>query len=316
MFKEKKIGVVVPAYNEEKLISMVIETIPQYIDKIIVVDDCSKDKTVEIVKKLQKSMGDKLVLIEHKKNEGVGGTIVSGYKWARKNKVDISVVMAGDAQMDPKDLPNLLEPVASGEIDYAKGNRFSSGFAWKQIPKIRYLGNSLFSLFTKIASGYWHIADFQSGYTAVSLKVLETVDLDKIYKRYGMPNDLLVKLNVCSFRVRDIPINPVYNIGEKSGIKLRKIIFTLTFLLFKLFLWRMKEKYVIRDFHPLVFFYLMGIILLMVGLALGIIEIYLRVTTGSVAIGSVVLVALLTILGMQSLFFAMWFDMEYNKDLK
>lgn len=316
MYKDKKIGVVVPAYNEEKLISRVIETIPEYVDKIIVVDDCSKDKTVEIVKRFKESMGDKLVLIEHEKNGGVGGAIASGYKWARENKIDISVVMAGDAQMNPGDLPSLLEPVVNGEVDYAKGNRLFTGDAWRQIPKIRYLGNSLLSLFTKIASGYWHIADSQSGYTAVSLKVLETIDLDRIYKRYGMPNDLLVKLNIYNFRVRDIPIIPVYNIGEKSGIKLRKVIFTISFLLVKLFLWRLKEKYIIRDFHPLVFFYGLSFSLLLVSIPFSLRLIYLWIKLGSVPKVTGLALMFSLIVGLQSMFFAMWFDMESNKDLK
>lgn len=316
MFKDKKIGVVVPAYNEEKLISRVIETIPEYFDKIIVVDDCSKDKTVEIVKKFKESMGDKLVLIEHEKNEGVGGAIASGYKWARDNKIDVSIVMAGDAQMNPGDLPNLLEPVVNGEVDYAKGNRLFTGDAWRQIPKIRYLGNSFLSLFTKIASGYWHIADSQSGYTAVSLKVLETIDLDRIYKRYGMPNDLLVKLNVYNFRVRDVLVTPVYNIGEKSGIKIWKIIPQLSYLLIKWFLWRMKEKYIIRDFHPLVFFYLFGIFLFLLGGALGFIDFIHRLFLGPVASTSALFDAFLIITGLQMLLFGMWFDMESNRDLK
>jgi len=261
-------------------------------------------------------MGDKLILIEHEKNGGVGGAIASGYKWARENKIDISVVMAGDAQMNPGDLPSLLEPVVNGEVDYTKGNRLFTGDAWRQIPKIRYLGNSLLSLFTKIASGYWHIADSQSGYTAVSLKVLETIDLDRIYKRYGMPNDLLVKLNVCNFRVRDIPIVPVYNIGEKSGIKLRKVVFTISFLLLRLFLWRLKEKYIIRDFHPLVFFYGLSFSLLLMSIPFSLRLIYLWIKLGSVPKVTGLALMFSLIVGLQSMFFAMWFDMEYNRNLK
>ena len=150
--------------------------------------------------------------------------------------------MAGDAQMDPSDLPRLLDPLVKGEVDYSKGNRLFTGKAWRIIPKARYFGNAILSFLTKIASGYWHVADSQSGYTAVALKVLKTLDLDGIYKRYGMPNDLLVKLNVFQFRVRDIPINPIYGVGERSYMKIYKVIFTLSFLLFKLFLWRLKEE--------------------------------------------------------------------------
>ena len=159
------------------------------------VDDASQDRTGEVVKEHQKE-DSRIVYLRHKRNEGVGGAIVTGYKWARDHEIEISVVMAGDAQMDPNDLPHLLDPLVKGEVDYSKGNRLFTGKAWRIIPKTRYLGNAILSFLTKIASGYWHVADSQSGYAAITLKALKTLDLDSIYKRYGMPNDLLVKLNV------------------------------------------------------------------------------------------------------------------------
>jgi hypothetical protein len=201
-------------------------------------------------------------------------------------------------------------------VDYAKGNRLFTGKAWRVIPKTRYLGNGVLSFLTKIASGYWHVADSQSGYAAVSLEVLKTIDLDRIYKRYGMPNDFLVKLNVYHFRVRDVPVNPIYGIGERSGIKIYRVVFTLSFLLLKLFIWRLKEKYVIRDFHPLVLFYLMGFALTPIGFIFGCYLLIYRLFIGPVAATSALFAAFFTISGLQSLFFAMWFDMEYNKELK
>lgn len=316
MYKGKKICVVVPAYNEEKLISKVIETMPEFVNKIVVVDDKSKDNTAKVVSNYKKKLGDKLLLIRHKENQGVGGAIVTGYKWARDNKMDISVVMAGDGQMNPTDLPHLLNPIVTDEADYVKGNRLFTDYAWKHIPKYRYIGNSFLSLFTKIASGYWHVADSQTGYTAVSLKVLQTLDLDKIYKRFGMPNDMLVRLNVYNFRVKDIPVTPVYNIGEKSGIKVRKVIFTISFLLLRRFFWRMKEKYIIRDFHPLVFFYGLAIALLILSLPLFVRILYMWIVVGTIPKVNALALMFTLIAGLQSLFFAMWFDMECNKDLK
>ena len=114
--------------------------------------------------------------------------------------------MAADNQMDPDDLETLVAPVARGEVDYAKANRLFTGQAWELIPRTRYLGNAVLSLLTKIASGYWHVADSQSGYTAISLEMLELLDLDRIYPRYGFPNDMLVHLNVWNARVRDYPV--------------------------------------------------------------------------------------------------------------
>jgi len=316
MYKGKTIAVVVPTYNEEKLIGRVLETMPEWVDKIIVVNDASKDNTVREVKKFEEALRGRLILLEHKKNQGVGKAIVSGYEWARDNNIDVTAVMAGDAQMDPADLPQLLNPVVDGQADYTKGNRLITGGTWDMMPKTRYLGNAFISLLTKIVSGYWHVADFQCGYTAISLKVLKTIDLDRVYKRFGMPNDFLVRLNVHYFRVKDVPVQAIYNIGEKSGVKIWRIAFTLTFLLSKMFFWRMKEKYVIRDFHPLVFFYFLGIPCATVGTLFGFYMFFYRFFVGRVAATSVLFATLLIIAGLQFLLFAMWFDMEYNKDLK
>ncbi len=219
MYGEKTIGIIVPAYNEEKLIGRTLDTIPDFVDQIIIVDDCSRDKTVECIQKRIAQQPERIILIQHQVNQGVGGAIATGYKWCRDHELDVAVVMAGDAQMDPADLPALLDPVVEGAVDYAKGNRLFTGDAWNQIPRVRYLGNSAMSLLTKIASGYWHVADSQSGYTAINSRALEKIDWDQMYKRYGQPNDLLVRLNVYNFRVRDVPVRPVYNIGEKSGVK-------------------------------------------------------------------------------------------------
>jgi glycosyltransferase involved in cell wall biosynthesis len=316
MFQEHKIAVVVPAYNEQALIGRVIETMPDCVDRIVVVDDASPDGTVDVVRRYVPQMGERLLLIQHETNQGVGGAIATGYKWCRDHEVDVAVVMAGDAQMEPANLPDLLAPVVAGEVDYAKGNRLFTGDAWNQIPRVRYLGNSAMSLLTKIASGYWHVADSQSGYTAINLKALKTIDWDQMYKRYGQPNDLLVRLNVYNFRVRDVPVTPVYNIGEKSGVRPLRMIPGLSWLLFKLFLYRIVQKYVIRDFHPLVFFYLMGVALFIPGFLFGLYMTFYRLLVGTVAPTSALFAVFLVVSGMQSLFFAMWFDMDYNKALR
>jgi glycosyltransferase involved in cell wall biosynthesis len=315
MYQEKKIGAVVPAYNEAKLIAHTLTTIPSLVDTIIVVDDKSNDTTAEIIKEIAE--GDtRVILIQHEVNQGVGGAIATGYKKAVELEIDVTAVMAGDGQMDPNDLTNILDPVANGDADYTKGNRLFQGDAWNMIPHYRYFGNSFLSLLTKIASGYWHIADSQTGYTAVSLKVLKKLHLDTIYKRYGMPNDMLIKLNQYDFRVRDIHVRPVYNIGEKSEIKLIKVIPRISWLLFKGFWKRLFFKYVIKDFHPLIFFYILSFILLGASVPLTIRLFYVWAVTGNIpGINTMALVFTL-ISGLQTLFFGMWFDMEYNKNLK
>ena len=315
MYQEKSIAVVVPAYNEERLIGRTVKGIPGFVDKIIVVNDASTDNTAQIVR--EKAKDDRRIcLLEHEANQGVGGAIISGYKKAIEMNMDVTAVMAGDDQMDPKDFMNIIGPVVDGTADYSKGNRLFYGDAWRMIPRYRYLGNSVLSLMTKIASGYWHIADSQSGYTAISLIALKRLNLDHIYRGYGIPNDLLIKLNQYDFRVRDVHIRPVYNIGERSGIRLVPFIPRILWLLFKGFWRRLFFKYVIKDFHPLVFFYLLGLTLFPTGLLSGLYLFYYRLFVGPVVATSALFSVFLFVSGLQSLFFAMWFDMEYNKDLK
>ena len=313
MLEGKRVAVVVPAHNEETLIQATISGIPAFVDRIYVVDDRSSDATVERARELN---DPRLEVIAHERNLGVGAAIVSGYKRALEERVDVTAVMAADNQMDPEDLEALVRPVARGEVDYAKANRLFTGKAWELIPRYRYLGNAVLSLLTKIASGYWHVADSQSGYTAISLGTLELLDLDRIYPRYGFPNDMLVHLNVWNARVRDFPSRPIYGVGERSGIRLRRVVPTISWLLVKGFFWRMREKYVIRDFHPLVFFYILGFVMGTLGLGLGIAETVLRALGHQITAATVVLVALLLIFGSQFTLFAMWFDMESNKDLR
>ena len=315
MFKEKKISIVVPAHNEQKLIQKVLKTLPHWIDYIFVIDDCSTDATSERVRERMGS-DPRIQLIRHEINQGVGAAICSGYKASLKNEVDIAVVMAGDAQMDPDNLESLILPVAEEGVDYTKGNRLFEGMAWEIIPHHRYIGNSILSLLTKIASGYWHIADTQCGYTAISKKAMHAVDLDKVYPRYGMPNDLLVKLNVADCTVRDVPVQPIYNIGEVSGIRISRVVIAISRLLLSCFFRRLIDKYVIRDFHPLVFFYTLGLIAFPAGLISGMYLFLYRLFSGPVATTSALFSAFLIISGLQFLLFAMWFDMENNKSLK
>jgi len=315
MYRDRSIGIVVPAYNEERMIVPTVTTMPPYVDKIIVVDDCSPDRTSEVVKELAKN-DPRVVLIRHETNHGVGGAISTGYIWCRDHDMDIAVVMAGDNQMDPDDLPTLLDPVVENRTDYSKGNRLITGEAWQKIPHTRYLGNSALSFMTKIASGYWHVTDSQTGYTALNKKALCMLPLENIYPRYGMPNDFLVTLNIYNMRVMDVPINPVYHVGGKSGIRIRRVLFTLSFLVARLFLRRMVQKYIIRDFHPLIFFYVFGFGMLLFDIPLLVRFFVLWAHQGQVPEITALALMFCTFLGILAIMFAMLFDMEANRELK
>jgi len=315
MLEGKKIGVVVPAFNEGELIRRVLESMPSFVDRIIVIDDESKDSTAREVQGCQ-ARDARVSLVRHSHNQGVGKAIVTGYKRALEEGLDVIAVMAGDGQMHPEDLLTIVTPVVRSEVDYVKGNRLFRGESWRNIPHLRYLGNSVLSLLTKIASGYWHVADSQCGYTAISKAALERIALEKVYPRYGMPNDLLIKLNMQNLRVRDVSVRPLYGVGERSGIRYWQVIPKISLLLVKGFFSRLFYKYVILDFHPLIFFYLLGLLTFPTGFLFGLYLFFYRLFIGTVATTSALFAVFLIVSGLQSLFFAMWFDMEYNRDLR
>lgn len=315
MYKDKKIAVAIPCYNEESQIGKVIETMPEFVDHIVIVNDCSTDNTEKVILGY-KDKYPHVELISLKKNSGVGGALAEGYKWCLQHKADVTAVMDGDGQMDPNELHNIIDPVATGRADYSKGNRLVVGDSYKKIPFVRFFGNSVLSFLTKIASGYWHVSDTQSGYTAISYNALAAIDWDNTYKSYGRPNDLLVRLNVHNFRVADVPHEPIYHIGEQSKMKIRKVVFTISWLLVKLFFFRLKEKYIIRDFHPLVFFYALGFGQAFLSMMFFIRLIFLYCLDGHIPQVTLLIFLFTSSISLQSFFFAMLFDMNANRDLK
>jgi glycosyltransferase involved in cell wall biosynthesis/ActR/RegA family two-component response regulator len=314
-YREHNICVVIPAYNEELLIGPTLAGIPDYIFRIYVIDDASTDRTPEIIREYAEK-DIRIVHIRHEINGGVGASIATGYREALKEGMDIAVVMAGDNQMDPAYLPQFLDPVINRHADYAVGNRLQGTEFRKGMPAIRFFGNALLTLLTKIASGYWQLMDPQNGYTAISRRALERLDLGTIYPRYGYCNDILVKLNAYGFKAVNINHKARYNIGEVSGIKYRTYIFRLSRLLFKDFLWRLKEKYVILSFHPLVFFYVFGVVIVIISIIFGFHSIYLRIINDTeIFVIRAALSLLMFIMGALFLLFAMLFDMEQEKTM-
>ncbi|MDR2302272.1 MAG: glycosyltransferase family 2 protein [Deltaproteobacteria bacterium] len=315
MYKNKTLAAVVPAYNEEKQLHLVVSTMPDYVDHIVIIDDKSTDGTADEIRRLM-AMDKRVIMITHDVNQGVGGAIASGYKWARDQDIDMAVVMAGDGQMDPSDLPSLCDPVAVESVDYSKGNRLVYKEAYELIPKVRFFGNAVLSFLTKIASGYWHVADSQTGYTVIGKKALKAIDWDKMYKRYGQPNDILVRLNSEDMRVRDVPIKPVYNIGETSGFKARQVLWPISRLLIKMFAWRMWKKYMIRDAHPLFLFILMGLGLLCLGFLFFLRLLFLWISQGQMPEITLIILLFSSTLGIQFFLFGLWMDMDKNKFLR
>lgn len=217
MYRVLRVAVVVPAYNEERAIGDMLAALPELVDNVIVVDDASTDTTAKQAL-LAIRMGSEV--ITHPINRGVGAAIATGYARALELGADITVVMAGDGQMDPEDLPALLAPIADGSADYVKGNRFKHPTIWSTMPPSRIVGNVLLSAATRVTSGYHHVFDSQCGYTAISRTALARLDLGELWARYGYPNDLLSRLHVAGMRVVDVPVRPIYGEHWKSGIHL------------------------------------------------------------------------------------------------
>jgi glycosyltransferase involved in cell wall biosynthesis len=308
MYMNKKISVVIPAYNEEALINDTIASVPDCVDKIYVVNDCSTDGTAEIIQALGKE-NHRIIFINHECNKGVGAAIISGYKKALEDDMDIAVIMAGDNQMDPAFLQSFLDPIVGGRADYTKGNRLLAAESRRGMSRWRFFGNTMLTYLTKISSGYWQMMDPQNGYTAISRQALEQLDLDSVYPRYGYCNDILCKLNVHGLRVLDISHPAKYG-NERSKIKYGSYIFKVSNLLLSDFLWRLNVKYVIRSFHPLVLFYFFGAVFSVMGLALGVYSIYYKIILSGPIFEKGILALLIFIMGIQLLLFAMVFDMQ------
>jgi len=363
MLNHRTITVVVPAYNEEKQIGLVIESMPDFVDRIVIVNDNSTDRTAEVVqqciandmtKKLpipnildrvkpnrynRASMvaqdlqrkeielyvpseiyntdeeHDRIILINHLQNSGVGAAIARGYKWAKDHGIDCAAVMAGDGQMDPDELESICRPVVDEGIDYVKGNRLIHRSALLVIPKLRYFGNSILSIMTKVASGYWHVSDTQTGYTAISNKALNAIRLHKIYHSYGMPNDMLVKLNIAFCTVREVAIKPIYDVGEQSKMKVFKVIPKVSWLLFKCFFKRLWVKYLFRDFHPLFILYHFSFMLGLIWLPFLARVIHGLLNAETLTFQTLLAFTLLFISATQSFLFAMWMDIQDNERL-
>jgi glycosyltransferase involved in cell wall biosynthesis len=314
MFKNKSVGVVVPAYNEEKLIRRVISTMPDLVDNIIVINDASKDNTLTIIQKFME-INDKIILINHDHNQGLGKSLIDGYLKSLELKMDIIAVMAGDAQMDPADLPAVISPIANGKANYVKGNRLLADKEIQQMPTCRFLGNSVLTLLSKFATGYWHIIDPQCGYTAISHQALKIIPIQEMTKKYGYNAHLLNMLNLKNCVVKDIEVKPVY--GEaKSKIKLRSYVPKIFYLLLKLYFKRMFHKYLVREFHPLIFFYLFSFVnIILISIPLVVRFFYMYMKYGAAPTTTLMILTFSFMIGFLSFFFGMWMDMEDNKKL-
>jgi|TARA_Y100000996_G_C22538039_1_gene648983 glycosyltransferase involved in cell wall biosynthesis len=310
MYKGQNVNVIVPAYNEEELIQTMLSGVPEFIDGVIVIDDCSSDATNSLVEAAA-VQDQRIQLITHPENMGLGQSLIDGYLASLETVADITVVMAGDNQMDPADLPTLLDTLIDGGNDYVKGNRLLHADV-HTMPRYRYLGNSLLTLLTKFATGYYALMDPQCGYTAIKNSALSKIPIEKMTKGYGYNADILTMLNIQQFSVSDCEVRPVYE-TEISSIKVSRYIPRIVWLLTKLFIRRLWWRHVILDFHPLVLFYTFGISLVaLVSVPLSVRFVYVYAQTGELPKTTAILCVVSLMTAIQSILFAMWMDMEYG----
>ncbi|MFW5974387.1 MAG: glycosyltransferase family 2 protein, partial [Natrialbaceae archaeon] len=309
----------------------VIETLPAFVDRAYVIDDRSTDGTWEEIERAAGRVNElataeydrrlhadgglpsmrRVVPIRHERNRGVGGAIKTGYERAAEDGLDVVAVMNGDGQMDPGILDRIIDPFVDGRADYAKGNRLSRRDHREAMPAWRLFGNGLLTFLTKFVSGYWRMNDPQNGYTAISKRALEAIDLGRLYEGYGFCNDLLVHLNVHGLRIEDVEMRSRYG-DERSHIRYSSFVPSLSWLLLRRALWRYKQKYVVTDFHPLVFLLGLGFVGGVAGLGyLG----WSVSTAGLVSVEALVSVLIVLLAGF-FLTLAMIFDRMANEPLE
>jgi glycosyltransferase involved in cell wall biosynthesis len=306
MYRGATIAAVVPAYKEEKMIGTVIETMPEFVDHIVIVDDQSPDSTSEVVASLAHP---RVTLIRHEVNKGVGGAIITGHRKAIELGSDVNVIMAGDAQMDPSFLPALLDRVTSEGYGFAKANRFFSPESFSGMPKYRVFGNIILSFMTKLASGYWNLFDPQNGYTAVRTEVLKRVPLQHVAQRYSFENDLLIHLNILQVPAVDVPIPAVYG-EEVSSIRLSRVVPELLSLLTRGFWRRIWYRYVLWSFSPIALLLVMGLALFFFGLGVAIWVCFQIAASVVATAATVMLAALPLMIGTQMLISALQLDIQ------
>ena len=306
MYRDLSVAVVVPAYCEERLIGKTVTSVPDWVDHVIVIDDASPDGTSAAVEAVHDARIDLTTLTV---NQGVGGAILTGHRRALELGADVAVVMAGDAQMDPEYLPALLDPIASGDAQYTKANRFFGPGSFAGMPRHRIFGNIALSFLTKAASGYWNLFDPQNGYTAIHRSALERLPFDRIARRYEFENDMLIQLNIMRVPARDVPIPAVYG-DEISGMRLTRVAPRIMRQLWHGFWERMWWKYVVQSFSPVALMFFSGLACVLFGAAVGVFVLMNTLGPPVATAGTVILSVAPFLTGTHLLIMALFLDIQ------
>lgn len=307
--KKFNIIVVIPSYNVANQIETVLKTMPSFVTNVVVVNDASKDNTSQKVKSLLEH-DPRIIFVEHEKNKGVGGAMVTGFEKALTLEPDVVVKMDGDGQMNPNFLPELLVPLILGTADYTKGNRFRNFQALRKMPPLRRIGNIGLSFMVKAATGYWKCFDPTNGFLATRGDVLRLVPLDKIHLSYFFEISLLSQMYLLGAVVKDIAMPAIYG-DEKSNLSIKKVLLEFPGKLFFCFCRRVILKKFIYDFSIESVYLIISIPMILIGGFYGAYNWYINSTTNvTTPTGTVVLPSLLIILGFQIVLAAVGIDLQ------
>ena len=293
MIEEKTIAVVIPCYNVEKQIKDVISSIPEYVDYIIAVNDCSPDGTQGVLENLQ-SVEPRLTVLRHDVNKGVGGAMITGFQTCVERNIDIVVKIDGDGQMDPAMMPKLINAVTDGKYDFAKGDRVRNRKMLEKMPAVRRFGNLSLTFLTRIASGYWKLSDPTNGYLCITLPTLQALDMQRLSSRFFFESSLIIELYYTGARIKDVQMPAIYG-NEKSNLSIWKILLTFPPKLLKAYLHRLRMQYFVDDFNISSVYLLFGLPLLLFGVIFGIVKWVHYASIGLPAPTGTIIISLITI---------------------
>ena len=303
-----RIAVVVPCYKVTKHVVSVLARIGPEVERIYAVDDACPDKSGDFIE--SNCSDPRVTVIRHEVNKGVGGAVISGYRAALADEMDIVVKIDGDGQMAPELLPLFVQPIIAGEADYTKGNRFFSGSAIREMPAIRLFGNAALSFLTKLSSGYWSIFDPTNGYTAIHARAIAAMELDRLAERYFFESDMLIRLGDLRAVVVDIPMKAVYA-DEESGLRISNTIWSFLGRHLLATLKRIVYFYFLRDFSIASLNMVFGVCLLFFGVIFGAVEWVASSSSGVPATTGTVMLSVLPIIsGLQMLLFFFGYDIS------
>ena len=306
--KTMKVAVVVPCFRVRDQVLEVLAEIPECVDRVYCVDDCCPNQTGEYI--TERCKDPRVRVLKHDSNQGVGGAMITGYRVALDDDMDIVVKIDGDGQMDPALIPRFLRGLEAGEADYCKGNRFYQPATLASMPRGRLIGNAILTFMRKLSSGYWQIFDPHNGYTAIHATALRLLPLESIDNGYFFEADILFRLNTIRAVVRDIPMTAVYK-GETSNLNIRRIVRRFVVRHTRNFGMRIAYTYYVRDFNLASLEWPIGLGSLLFGLVFGITKwVGVVIENEFASAGTVMLAALPVIVGMQMLLSALNFDIQ------